>query len=195
MNTALFGGTFNPPHTAHTALVEQVLSKTRYQRVVVVPVNQPAHKDLEQDPGPDHRLVMTRLAFGAVEGCIVEDWEVARGGVSYTVDTVQQLAASYTLQGKAGLIIGYDLVEELSSWRSWDELRRMVQFIIAKRDAETVDPKLTADLDCILLDNPLIDLSSSQVRSLCSAGRPFGHLVPEQVADYIKAMGLYGYRA
>lgn len=193
MKTALFGGTFNPPHLAHVDLIREVLASTSYQRIVVVPVNRPAHKELDLDPGPEKRLLMTRLACASIEGCVVEDWETVRGGVSYTVDTVKQLISTYKLREKAGLLVGYDLVEELPTWKSWKELKHLVQFIIARRDSETIDAEFTAKLDCIVLENPLIDLSSSHVRSLCAEGKSFAHLLPKQVAEYIQVMGLYGY--
>jgi len=90
MKTAIFGGTFNPVHLGHLILAEEVLRQTNYDRVLFVPVNIPPHKAID-DPGPETRLLMLSRAISRFSFFEVEDCEIRRAGVSYSIETIRYL--------------------------------------------------------------------------------------------------------
>lgn len=194
MRIAILGGTFNPVHLGHLNIAGQVKSRFGYRRVVFVPANIPAHKRIEADAGADHRLKMLELALAPYPDFVVDDCELRRGGTSYTIDTVRQLARSYPIQGKPGLIIGDDLVEDFDSWRNVEQLVELVELIIARRQS---DKNVEIDYPCRYVDNSLYPISSSRIREALKAGGACGDLeaarkwLPPEVFGYIQRHDLY----
>jgi len=195
MNIAYFGGTFNPPHRGHEQLIREVLKLELFDLVAAVPVNIPPHKEAGEDTEAQDRLQMARLAFGPISGCTVDETEILRGGVSYTIDTVNDFSRRYSVEGKIGVVIGYDLVEGLRTWKSWDKLKSRVHFLIARRGREETDLSPLEGCEYTLLDNPLIHISSEEIRRKASRGEDITGFVSEPVAGYIARRGLYGSKA
>jgi nicotinate-nucleotide adenylyltransferase len=187
MRIAVLGGTFNPIHTGHLFLAEEVLS-LGYERVIFVPSHRPAHKKVDDRDAPLLRLEMTRLACAGREEFIVEDCEILRKGTSYTIETIRCLAGKYQITGKPGLIIGDDLVAGFDRWRMAQELREAAQLIIAHR---TTREKLSFAGDHVYLDNVILPLSSSEIRRRIAAGRAYRYLVPEAAYAFIRTHRLY----
>jgi nicotinate-nucleotide adenylyltransferase len=191
---AILGGTFNPVHLGHLNIAGQVKSRFRYRRVVFVPANIPAHKRIEADAGVDHRLKMLELALAPYPDFVVDDCELRRGGTSYTIDTVRELAQSYPIEGKPGLIIGDDLVEDFNSWRNVEKLVELVELIIARRQAEK---NAEIDYPCLYVDNSLYPISSSRIREALKADGTRRDLeaarkwLPPEVFGYIQRHDLY----
>lgn len=194
MRIAILGGTFNPVHNGHLNIAEEVKSRFGYQRVVFIPANIPAHKKMEVDIGADHRLQMLELAAAPYPDFVVDDCELRRGGTSYTIDTVRELSGSYPIEGKPGLIIGDDLVEDFNSWRNVEKLVEMVELIVAHRESQK---NIAIDYPCRYVDNSLFPVSSSQIRqALQSGGTSAGresvrNWLPPHVFDYIQRHDLY----
>jgi nicotinate-nucleotide adenylyltransferase len=191
---AILGGTFNPVHKGHLHIAGEVKSRFGYQRVLFIPANIPAHKKLEVDVGAEHRLQMLELAVAGRSDFIVDDCELRRGGTSYTIDTVKELPETYPIEGKPGLIIGDDLVEDFKTWRDVDQLVELVDLIIAHRES----PRAVAiDYPCRYVDNSLFPISSSQIRQALqgedtTTGRvSVRRWLPPQVFHYIHRHGLY----
>ena len=196
MTIAVLGGTFNPVHLGHLNIAREVQAKLGYQKIVFVPANIPAHKKMEMDAGAENRLKMLELAIAAYPGFLVDDCELRRGGTSYTIDTVRELTRRYSLDGKPGLIIGDDLVEDFKTWRNVDRLVQRVDLIIAHRRSPA---NVKIPYPCRYIDNSLYPISSSQIRQKLHSGQKVaggkGEAVrdwlPPEVFDYIQRNDLY----
>ena len=194
MRIAILGGTFNPVHKGHLNIAAEVKSRFGYQRIVFIPANIPAHKKMEMDVGADHRLKMLELAVAERPDFIVDDCELRRGGTSYTIDTVRELSRIYPIEGKPGLIIGDDLVEDFKTWRNVGQLVDMVELIVARRRSRK---NLVIEYPCRYVDNSLFPISSSQIREALhvegtSTDREsVRDWLPAEVFDYIQRHDLY----
>lgn len=196
MKLAILGGTFNPVHTGHLALADDVHVTLGYDRVLLVPANIPPHKELSLGAGTDDRLAMLRLAVCGSDCLGVEDCEIERGGLSYTIDTIECLMRTYgeTIEGKIGLVIGQDLVEGFHTWHRAAELAVMVDLIIARRPGDNCSEGTSRAgflYAFTSLENPLLTISSSDVRTAVQGGKSWRYLVPEPVYRYIVEHHLY----
>ena len=123
MKIGLFGGTFNPPHLGHTSLAKDFYNESGIDLLIVMPSFIPPHKDCTVDAAL--RFEMTRLAFSDLDACginyIVSDYEINKGGVSYTVDTVEYLLREYG-QEALSLCVGSDMFFSIESWMNAEKL-------------------------------------------------------------------------
>jgi nicotinate-nucleotide adenylyltransferase len=188
VTAALLGGTFNPVHVGHLCLAEEVRSALGYDRIILVPANQPVHKDPSPVIPGAHRLAMLRLAVAGCDGLVVDDGELVRGGPSWTIDTVVELVPRYGITGRPGLVIGDDLAEGFSAWKDAERLARTVDLILARREGERHAPFAWPHR---MVMNPLITVSSSDIRRRIAEGRSIRFLTPDAVVAYIAAHGLY----
>jgi nicotinate-nucleotide adenylyltransferase len=165
--------------------------------VVLMPVAAPPHKDAAEDPGPQARLAMTRLAVADDPRFSVSDLETERGGPSYTVDTLQALHETFP-GNELSFIVGGDMAFSLPTWRAPAEVVALARLAVAEREgARRADilERLAAVPGAVdrtdFFDLPRMDVSSSLVRRRVAAGRPIRYLVPDGVARYISEHGLY----
>ena len=193
----ILGGTFSPPHVGHLACAQAALSQLGLDRVLLIPVARPPHKEALEDPGPEHRLAMCRLAAAGHERIGVSDLEIERGGPSYTVDTLLALHQA-SPQDELTFVAGGDMAASLPSWREPEEVLRLARFAVAEREGagraevERALAGLKGRDRVVFFDMPPVDVSSSAIRSGIAAGRPVRDLVPDAVARYIHEHGLYG---
>jgi len=187
----LFGGSYNPVHVGHLIMAQEVARQFGYGLVALVPSLNPPHKSMAADPGPERRLEMLRIAIEGDPGLVADDCEIRRGGTSYTIDTIRDLASRYQVEGKIGLLLGDDLVPGFGDWREPGRLAAEADIVCARRlHAERLDfpyPHRYAD-------NPIVAVSSSMIRARIAAGEAFRQFLPRGVRDYIVAGGLYGLR-
>jgi nicotinate-nucleotide adenylyltransferase len=117
-SVGILGGTFNPPHLGHLIMAQEALVQLELQRVVLMPVSVPPHKELlaADEPGAQARLALCRLAVAGDERFEVSDLEVARGGPSFTVDTLRELH-EHDSEHELTFIVGGDMAHRLPSWR------------------------------------------------------------------------------
>jgi nicotinate-nucleotide adenylyltransferase len=195
MRIVILGGSFNPVHFGHLIMAESIRAQFSYDRVLLVPANNPPHKSLIDDPGTEHRLAMLNLAVGDDPSMIVDDCELRRGGPSYTVDTLRDVIARYNPEGKPGLIIGDDLAGGFFSWREPERIVELADIICARRTTKTIDPiqSETKMFPYLRADNPIVEVSSSIVRDRISSGKPFRRFLDPRVYEYIVENRLYGY--
>ena len=196
MKTAILGGTFNPIHNGHLYLAQAVLSHTDYQSILFIPVNAPSHKDFSGNVSVFDRLEMVSLALLEQRNPAfkLDSCEVDRGGISYTYDTLCYLLSEGRVGLDTGIIIGDDLLSGLPIWKSWDELKKLVTFFVARRNSNNSylpEAGITVDGKCLFLDNAVLDISSSAIRAAIKNSLPWEHMVPASVADYIKDHELY----
>jgi nicotinate-nucleotide adenylyltransferase len=188
VTAAILGGTFNPVHIGHLCLAEEVRSAFGYDRIILVPAAIPVHKDAAPVIPGAHRLAMLRLAAADSDGLLVDDGELVRGGLSWTIDTVAELVPRYGITGRPGLVIGDDLARGFSAWKDAERLSRSVDLILARRTGER---HAEFPWPHRVVMNPLIAISSSDLRRRVAEGRSIRHLTPDAVAAYIAAHGLY----
>jgi nicotinate-nucleotide adenylyltransferase len=187
----VFGGTFNPVHLGHLVMADEVRAQFGYDLVVLVPAFKAPHKGVDGDPGPKRRLVMLRLAVEGDPHMAVDDCEIARGGTSYTIDTIRDVIDRYRPEGRPGLLVGDDLVPDFGSWREPSAIAEEAELVCGHRlSAE----RLPFAFPHRYADNSLVPISSSLVRERIASGGAYRYLLPPQVGDYIAENGLYGLR-
>ncbi len=191
MRLLVLGGSFNPVHVGHLILAEELRWEFGYDLALLVPSHRPPHKDAFDDPGPAHRIEMLRLAVGDDPSIAVDDCEIRRGGISYTIDTLAELRRRYAIEGKPGLAIGDDLVPGFPAWRDPEGLAEAADLICAHRSC---DEELPLAYPHRYAHNSLVRISSSELRSRIASGRPFRRLLHPEVYRYISEGGLYGLR-
>jgi len=187
----IFGGTFDPVHHAHLIIADFVRLEAKLDRVIFVPSAISPHKQGEEVAVAADRLAMLQAAIGQSTVFEVSDMEIKRGGVSYSVDTVRELAGEHP-KDQLFLMIGSDNLAEFSTWKDPDEILKRAELIAFKRPGHEVNPsEVPIGKEAIICDIPGIDISSTQVRKRVAAGLPIGLMVPEGVEKYIIEHGLY----
>ncbi len=194
----ILGGTFNPPHIGHLVCAQEALAQLGLDRVLLMPVAVPPHKEIADDPGGQTRAALVNLAIGDDDRFAVSTLEIERGGPSYTVDTLRAIHADAP-GDELTFIAGGDMARSLPTWREPDEVLRLARMAVAEREgaarADILEavarvPGATERIEFFSM--PRIDVSSSLVRRRVAAGQPIRFLVPDAVADHIAANGLYG---
>ena len=192
----ILGGSFNPPHLGHLAVARQARDQLDLERVLLMPAHSPPHKHREQDPGPEHRLRMCRLAVDSLPGLSACALEIERGGTSYTIDTLRAVHAGNP-QARLTFIVGADMARTLPTWREPQALLELADLAVAERDGgereelldvlATLSPRGRLEV----LDMPPVEVSSSLVRARVARGDPVESLVGAPVASYISEHRLY----
>ena len=209
----ILGGTFDPVHRGHLLLAASVRRALALERVALLPCAVPPHKPGRETAARFHRLEMLYLASEGREGLEVSTYEIARGGVHYTVDTLRALRA-----GGADIspvfIVGSDALGEITSWKDHRALLAEFDLAAVVRPAtsgparpeawpetvvrrvspvgarETTSPPGTGGR-VFLIEVEALPISSSDVRDRCAARTPLDDLVPAPVARYIHRHRLY----
>ena len=196
MRIGILGGSFNPPHIGHLLMAQEAHAQLGLDRVVLMPVAAPPHKDLDDDPGPEARFELCRLAVSKDDRLEVSRLELDRGGASYTADTLRAIHAS-SPGDELTFIVGGDMAASLPAWREPEAILELATLAVAEREgirrrdiAEAVAPLRGGDR-VTFFDLPRIDVSSSAVRARVRAGRPIRYWVPDDVARLIGARGYY----
>lgn len=193
MIRALLGGTFDPVHRGHVAIVERILADSLAGCVHVVPAARSPHKEPADAPATA-RLAMVRLALAGRRGVVVEDLEVVRGGVSFTIETLTALAARHP-GDPWRLIVGSDNLPELDTWRDPGRLLAWADLLVVARAGwDGGLPPLVAGHEVTVVRDFDHPASATAVRRELAAGRVPRELLPDAVADHILAAGLYGVR-
>jgi nicotinate-nucleotide adenylyltransferase len=204
MRIGVFGGSFDPVHLGHLLAAECCREQARLDRVIFVPAALAPHKQDRQPAAAEHRLQMLALATGGHPAFAVSRLEIDRGGVSYTVDTLAELAVEHP-SAELLLMLGPDALAQLPSWR---EPRRIVERhgpLVVEREglddvaAITATPEVAALLGtegrdritASLVRMPAIGIRSSQIRAALAAGRSIRFRTPRAVEAYIEAQRIY----
>jgi nicotinate-nucleotide adenylyltransferase len=196
VHIGILGGTFNPPHIGHLVMAQEAREQLGLDRVVLMPVAVPPHKEADGDPGADVRLELARRAAAGEEGVEVSTAEIDRGGASFTVDTLRELHERYPEQ-ELTFIVGADMAHSLPAWREPERILELARLAVAEREgiarddiAERLAP-LHDGSRVAFFDMPRIDVSSSDIRRRIGEGRSVRHLVPHAVAQAIADQDLY----
>jgi nicotinate-nucleotide adenylyltransferase len=192
----ILGGTFNPPHLGHLVCAQEAFVQLELERVVLVPVFEPPHKDVEAEPGVEHRIELCRRAVAGDPRFAVSRIEADVPGRSYTVDTLRRLHDSRP-EDELTFIVGGDMAHALPTWHEPEAVLSLATLGVAEREGvgrADIGERLAglAGADRIrFFDMPRLDISSSMIRRRVAAGRPINYLVPDAVAAYIAAERLY----
>jgi nicotinate-nucleotide adenylyltransferase len=186
----IFGGSFDPVHNAHVALARVALTELRLGELLWVPAGQPWQKPRGLTSAAD-REAMVRLAIEGEPRFRLSRVELERTGPSFTLDTVRALQAERP-DAQWFLVIGQDQYAGFHTWHGWQELLGRVTLAIADRpDARhSVDPQVLAVAHATVA-LPMMDVSSTDIRSRVEHGQGINDLVPAPVARYIARHHLY----
>ena len=186
----VYGGTFDPIHIAH--LVAAVYSKAALglDRVLLVVANEPWQKSARRDvTSAALRLEMVRAAVDGLDGIEASDAEIARGGPSYTVDTLEALRAAEP-GADFVLIVGADVAAQLETWKRADALRSLASLGVVTRPGSPW-PTLDAGWNVERIEIPALDISGEDLRARVAAGLPIDFLVPAGAIHFIRKHRLY----
>lgn len=188
-----FGGSFNPIHHGHLICARSAAERGGFETVVLIPSRQPPHKPGITDlADASDRLEMCRRACAT--GFEVSDVELRRTGPSYTLDTARELSRT-TGGGKIAWLIGADMLNFLPKWHRPTELLQEVHFVIMARPGWQFDwNNLPSDyrvLEQNVVQTPLIDISSTEIRRRIGRGLSIDYLTPPAVVEYIRSRKLY----
>jgi len=185
----IFGGSFDPVHLGHLLVAEAAREELRLDRLFFVPAAQSPFKQAANPTPGSMRCQLLRLALAGKNWCEVDEQEIRRQGVSYTVDTVRDYAARFP---EAGLfyLIGADNVAGLPQWRDAEELARLAQFVVIPRPGEP-ESRLPAPFRGVTLRGWPLGVSSSSIRERVGNKQCIAHLVPAAVAEAIRNNRLY----
>jgi nicotinate-nucleotide adenylyltransferase len=185
----LFGGSFNPVHTGHLLLAQAALEELGLTRIFFILAAQSPFK-VGQDFAPaEARLQLLRLALTGRPNCEVDEQEIARGGVSFAIDTVRDYARRFP-QAELFYLIGADNVAALPKWRESGELASLTEFVVISRPGHDPTPLPLPFRGCELKGFPF-GVASSQIRARVKAGQNIDQLVPAGVAEAIHNNRLY----
>jgi nicotinate-nucleotide adenylyltransferase len=192
----ILGGTFNPPHLGHLICAQEAYLQLELDRVTLLPARIPPHKPVEDEPGPEHRLELCRVAVGDDERFDVSDLEITREGPSYTVDTLQLLDAR-THDNELFLIVGGDIAAGLPEWREPEQVLSLATLAVAGRRGTSraeVDEALgglRGGERAQFFQMPTISVSSTALRRRVRDRQSIRYYVPDAVVSYIESHRLY----
>jgi len=181
----------------HLICAQEAQVRLSLDGVLLVPVGEAPHREVEGDPGPVVRARLCERAVAADPRLEVSRVEVDRAGPSYTADTLRLLAGSAP-DDELTVILGADQAAALGSWHEPEAVLSLARVAVASREGmerEAVTRRLhgLAGHERVeFFDMPRVDVSSSLVRSRLAEGLPVRYLVPDAVAEEIEALGLYG---
>jgi len=194
MKIGILGGTFNPVHIGHLILAEEVREKLNLDKIIFVPAYLPPHKDSCDIALAGARMDMVTLAIRGNRFFLASDTEIRRDGRSYTIDTLKEFKSVYP-EDELYFIIGSDLLKYLDDWKDWDEIAKMVKFIVATRPgypleeiSTYIDSRQTGASTVAIR---AVDVSGFEIRKAIKENRSFRYLVPEVVFKYIQKKRLY----
>lgn len=187
---ALYGGAFDPVHRAHLEVARTAREQASLEKVVFIPAARSplkAHGPIARDAD---RLEMLELALAGEKAFVVDDSELRRGGLSYTVDTVRDFRAREPA-AELFWIIGGDQLTRLENWHAIEELVRLVSFLVIARPGYELSEPPIPGLTWTQIEAPLMKESSTSIRERISRGERVDDLLPEPVEAFIQAKGLY----
>lgn len=195
MRIGMLGGSFDPIHAGHLVVAETVREALQLDRLVFMPAFQPPHKLGSPIAPPEARLRMVESAIRSNIHFAVSDIEIRRRGMSYTVETVEELLRQYS-PGKLYVVMGTDLLGGLPNWHRLDDLTAMALLIVIRRPGSAATPAPPSVADRVkFLDVPSVDISATMVRDRVASGKSIRYLVPEPVEEIIVRERLYGHGA
>ena len=190
LRIGLFGGTFDPPHVGHLVTAVNVRHVLNLDIVILMVANDPWQKSGSREvTTAEDRFAMVEAAVSVVDGVVAGRDEIDRGGPSYTADTLMALAEKHP-GAELFTIVGDDAAAGLTSWTRVDQVAQYSQLVVVDRPGVAV--RLPKEFVWLRVESPRLEVSSTDLRSRFSDGRPLDYLVTEPVLRVIEERGLYG---
>lgn len=186
MRVGIFGGTFDPPHVGHFLAAVDAADALALDQVIWLPAAQQPLKTGEGTSDGGHRLAMSRLAAAGDPRFVVDALELERGGLSFMVDSLRTFRARQP-EAALFLLLGVDAAALLPKWREPEAVQALAEIVVLTRGGDEV--ALPHGLRS--LSTRRVDISATEIRARVRAGRSIRGFVPDAVADYIAAHGLY----
>jgi len=186
MKTAIFGGTFNPIHSAHLTMARLAADRLALDRVLFIPAGRPPHKEAATPYEDRYRMV--ELACAAEPRFVASRLE-AGNEKSYSINTIERVKAEES--GTLYFIIGSDAFADIQTWYRWQDVVAAVEFVVVTRPGHKIEPPPGATVH--RLDDVALPVSSSEIRRELARGDTPREL-PGPVAEYIRVHGLYSVR-
>ena len=194
----IYGGTFAPIHNGHVRAAKAFMEQMKLDYLFIIPAHLPPHKQIDESDDPIYRLRMCELAFEGVDGVVISDCEILRGGKSYTYDTLKELQRENT---RLFLLCGTDMVLSFDTWYRFEDIFKMCYPVYVRRENDPlignrIVSKITEYYQKYgvmfrkILTEP-IELSSTEIRDAVREGKDISALVPPRVAEFIRENGLY----
>ena len=210
----IFGGTFDPIHYGHLRIAEEIVETVGLQKMYFVPAGIPR---LRHSPvaSPQHRVEIVRLAIQKNPDFVLDEREIYRDGVSYSIDTVREFKQEFGEEVRLCFILGADAFIKLPEWNNWKELFNLCHFIVSSRPGYSltlIKELLSKELreECsqrwvsnteslrkdtsgliFIASTTMLDISATSIRAHIAAGRSVRHLVPSVTVNYISENKLY----
>jgi nicotinate-nucleotide adenylyltransferase len=186
----LFGGTFDPIHIGHLRVANESLRACNLDRVLFVPAAHPPHKEQSTLTPYEDRYRMVEIACKPYS-CFAPSRLEARDEPNFTIDTLTRFSAELLPEDTLFFLIGADAFAELRSWKQWQDVVAMTQFIVVSRPG--TDYAMPPGARATSLDHIEMEVSSSSIREQLNAGESVAE-VPAEVREYIEQHGLYGWK-
>ncbi len=216
----LFGGTFNPIHTGHRKVAEEVKAEFNLEKIYFIPSAIPPHKGMDDLADAKDRFQMIMDAMPPGKGFMVSDVEIHRQGPSYAIDTVRYFKNNLPVSTPCFLIVGMDAFLEIDTWKSFQKLLDLIPLIVMTRPAQNTKQSATPSVELekyihVHVDSGYefipqescfvhpakqsvhlshvtpVDISSTIIRNFIRQGVSIKSMVPETVEKYIHKKGLY----
>ena len=210
----IFGGTFDPIHYGHLSIAEEIVKIVGLQKMYFVPAGMPR---LRHSPvaSPQHRVEIVRLAIQKNPDFVLDEREIYRDGVSYSIDTVREFKQEFGEEVRLCFILGADAFIKLPEWNNWKELFNLCHFIVSTRPGYSltlIKELLSKELreECsqrwvsntetlkketsgliFIASTTMLDISATSIRAHIAVGRNVRHLVPSVTVNYISENKLY----
>lgn len=191
MRLGILGGTFDPPHVGHLLAAVDAYESLSLNRLIVVPAAaQPLKATVSAMASAGDRLKMVQLAFGGDSRFEVSPVEIERGGLSYTVDTLEKFASERP-GTEMFLILGMDSLASLDRWKSPERIRELATLAVLEREQLSESRSKSPAPGVVRIGTRRLDVSSSEIRRRLREGKPIKGFVTESVERYIATAGLY----
>jgi nicotinate-nucleotide adenylyltransferase len=178
-------------------IAENAVKEVQLDKVLFIPCSSPPHKEAPDLVTAEHRVEMVKRSIKENPKFELCDFEVKKGGRSYTVDTVTHLRKTFP-KDQIFVIVGSDIFRDVGEWKSFESLVGLCEFLVIERPGASLElppPSVSRDqlnlLKYVVFKGPTVSVSSSEVREMLRKGKNVSHLVPPPAYDYIRAHHLY----
>ena len=198
LRVGVYGGTLAPPHIGHVEAAKAFMEQMKLDYLFIIPTAIPPHKQIDASDDPVHRLRMCELAFEGIDGIVISDIEIRRGGKSYTYDTLKELSRP---DARLFLLCGTDMVLSFDKWYRYEDIFKLCYPTYVRRERDPLlDARIVAKIGeyyqkygvmfrKILVDP--IEISSTEIRDAIKENRDVSSMISPKVEKYIIEHGLY----